>query len=182
MGNDSRIESAEQNVTVSLSSLGNTTDANLGTDAAFLLDGRTMTNFYGTHVLQAYVQQTALSKIQVDQVRDISTGAGTRIAGIETGVDPNHPALRSWLDPGVDVLLPQHLGTRWVVYGCRISVTYAAFLLDHRFLFLLNRILSSYEQRQHDDRSTLGIWTWNVGSGSPSRRRSQRPHRTDQSL
>ena len=71
-------------------------------ETIFLLDKKTI--FNGVEVPEAYAQQPALSIIEADQVRAISTGAATRIATIDTGVDFNHPALRPWLAAGVDLV------------------------------------------------------------------------------
>jgi subtilisin family serine protease len=79
-------------------------DARLGQDMAALLDGQTITNFYGTDVLQAYIAQPALQIIGAPDVRNISTGVGTHIGYIDTGVDPDHPVLQPWLDPGIDLV------------------------------------------------------------------------------
>src|SRR5262249_48522216 len=79
-------------------------DARLGQDMAAMLDGVTTTNFYGTDVLQAYIAQPALQIIGAPDVRNISTGVGTHIGYIDTGVDPDHPVLRPWLDPGIDLV------------------------------------------------------------------------------
>jgi subtilisin family serine protease len=67
-------------------------------------DVQTMTTLNGAPVLQVYAQQPAVQLIHLDQAQTISTGAGTRIAFIDTGVDPSHPALQPWLDPGIDVI------------------------------------------------------------------------------
>ena len=61
-------------------------------------------DFYGTPVLKDYMDQEPLHMIDADDVHDLSTGAGTRIAFIDTGVDFDHPALRPWVEPGVDLL------------------------------------------------------------------------------
>jgi subtilisin family serine protease len=79
-------------------------DTSLVRSMAALLDGQTRTNFYGTEVLKAYVDQPALQIIGVGNARNISTGTGTQIAYIDTGVDFDHPALRPWLDPGIDLV------------------------------------------------------------------------------
>ena len=52
-----------------------------------------LTNFYGTDVREAYAYQPALDVVRVSDIRNIATGAGARIAFIDTGVDPHHPAL-----------------------------------------------------------------------------------------
>ena len=61
-------------------------------------------DFFGTEVLEAYSQQEALDLIRISDIRHLVTGAGTRIAFIDTGADYDHPALRPWLDQGVDLL------------------------------------------------------------------------------
>jgi subtilisin family serine protease len=79
-------------------------DAQLGQSMAALLDGQTTTGFYGADVLNAYANQTALQIVGVPQTRYISTGKGTRIAFIDTGVDADHPALKSVLESGIDLI------------------------------------------------------------------------------
>jgi subtilisin family serine protease len=74
------------------------------TEGMALLDQKTRAILNGVDVPQFYAQQRALSIIEGDKVRGISTGAATRIATIDTGVDFNHPALRPWLDPGIDLV------------------------------------------------------------------------------
>ncbi len=61
-------------------------------------------DFYGTQVLKDYMDQEPLHMIDADDVHDLSTGAGTKIAFIDTGVDFDHPALGPWVEPGVDLL------------------------------------------------------------------------------
>ncbi len=98
---------AELNRSLKLESGPNPTtpsDAQVVQSMAALLDGTTITNFYGTDVLRAYVDQTALQIIGAAKTRSFSTGTGTRIAFIDTGVDADHPALRPWLDPGIDLV------------------------------------------------------------------------------
>ena len=63
-----------------------------------------LTDFYGTDVREAYAYQPALDVVHASDVRDVTTGAGARIAFIDTGVDPHHPALAPWVEPGVDLL------------------------------------------------------------------------------
>ena len=98
---------AESNRAIPLESGSNPatpSDAKVVQSMAALLDGQTITNFYGTDVLKAYVDQTALQIIGAPDTRNISTGTGTRIAFIDTGVDADHPVLRPWLDPGIDLV------------------------------------------------------------------------------
>jgi len=71
-------------------------------ETAFLLDKKTILN--GVEVPEAYAYQRAVSIVEADKVRAVSTGAATRVATIDTGVDFNHPALKPWLDAGVDLV------------------------------------------------------------------------------
>jgi subtilisin family serine protease len=103
--NDSAVATAETNDHVQLRSPAQAALApSLAEGMAVLLDGTTLTTFYGTTVLKSYVNQPALRLTHVSDVRRISTGAGTHIAYIDTGVDFYHPALQPWLDPGINVL------------------------------------------------------------------------------
>ena len=67
-------------------------------------DAPAMTDFFGTTVRDAYANQPAMDIVRVSDIRHLTTGAGTRIAFIDTGVDPDHSALAPWLEPGVDLL------------------------------------------------------------------------------
>jgi len=99
------VEGAEPNRTVKLDATAPPSpSANLGQAMADLLDTNAKTIFYGTYVLQAYATQPAMQVIHLSGVRNLSTGAGTRVAYIDTGVDPYHPALTPWLEPGVDLV------------------------------------------------------------------------------
>jgi subtilisin family serine protease len=75
-----------------------------GAGAALVAGRSARTILNGVDVPQYFALQPAVSLIQADKVRGISTGAATRIATIDTGVDFNHPALRPWLDAGVDLV------------------------------------------------------------------------------
>src|SRR6267143_3204540 len=109
-------------------------------DMMALLDGQTMTSFNGTTVLKAYAEQRAMTVIGADQVRKISTGAGTRVAYIDTGVDPYHPALRPWLEPGVDLLNNRSTSELDGLSdaGASLLDDAGASLLDKRFFFILD--------------------------------------------
>ena len=69
-----------------------------------LFGDHSYTSFFGTEVLEDYANQGALDLVHVSDIRHLTTGAGTRIAFIDTGVDYDHPALRPWVDAGVDLL------------------------------------------------------------------------------
>lgn len=60
-------------------------------------------NYYGNTVTDGYVNQPAAQIIHVAQAHNVFgvSGAGI-VADIDTGVDPNHPALQGVLLPGYD--------------------------------------------------------------------------------
>jgi len=60
-------------------------------------------NFFGTTVWNGYAKQPAEKIVHVHEAQHTFQVAGTGIvADIDTGVDPNHPALQSVLLPGYD--------------------------------------------------------------------------------
>lgn len=67
------------------------------------LPGRTLVSFFGSTVPSNYTTQSATSIIRLGDARTATklTGAGT-VAVIDTGADPNHPALSAVLVPGYD--------------------------------------------------------------------------------
>jgi subtilisin family serine protease len=63
----------------------------------------TAVNYYGTTVTHGYVNQPAAQIIRVAQAHSVFNVSGAGIvADIDTGVDPNHPALRGVLLSGYD--------------------------------------------------------------------------------
>ena len=67
------------------------------------LPGRTLVTFFGSTVPSNYTTQPATSIIRLGEARNATklTGSGV-VAIIDTGADPNHPALSSVLVPGYD--------------------------------------------------------------------------------
>jgi subtilisin family serine protease len=67
------------------------------------LPGRTLVSFFGSTVPSNYTTQTATSIIRLDDARNAThlTGSGV-VAIIDTGADPNHPALAAVFVPGYD--------------------------------------------------------------------------------
>jgi len=60
-------------------------------------------NYYGNTVTHGYVNQPAAQIIRVAQAHSVFNVSGAGIvADIDTGVDPNHPALQGVLLPGYD--------------------------------------------------------------------------------
>jgi subtilisin family serine protease len=146
LANDGAVETAEPNAHVTLQSPAQAAlDPSLAEGMAVLLDGTTLTTFYGTTVLRSYVNQPALSITHVSDVRKMSTGAGTHIAYIDTGVDFYHPALGPWLDPGINVL---DNGTASELdglssMGASLLDGQGYSLLDNRFIFVLDAGMAS---------------------------------------
>jgi subtilisin family serine protease len=68
-----------------------------------LSDNALVVNYYGASVWHGYVNQPAAAIVQVSAAQNMFsvTGAGI-VADIDTGVDPNHPALQNALLPGYD--------------------------------------------------------------------------------
>jgi subtilisin family serine protease len=77
------------------------------------LNDRTPVTFYGSTVWRGYVNQPAAQIIQADATRSHFnvTGAGITVAVIDTGVDPNHPVLKSSLVTGYDFTRNQSGGS-----------------------------------------------------------------------
>src|SRR5215471_15085905 len=147
--NDSSVASVEPNTPVRLRSPSDATlNPALVQQIASQIDGQTMTTFYGSTVLQAYVNQRAVAITHVSDVRNLSTGAGTHIAYIDTGVDFQHPALAPWLDPGIDVLnntsaseldgLSQQMASLLDQQMASLLDRQTSSLLDNRFIFVLD--------------------------------------------
>jgi subtilisin family serine protease len=115
--------------------------------------GPETTNFFGVEVPRFYAGQPALSRIQADSAWSLSSGAGARIAYIDTGVDPGHPALAPWVEPGVDLVNGVSASefdglsaeTMYLLDTDRTIPLGAEtmFLLDRRFSFLFDRSLIS---------------------------------------
>ena len=142
---DARIVMAEKNRHVKLAADGNSLSSPVVEQMASLPDGHTLTTFYGTVVLESYVNQPAVNITRLSQARHLGSGAAARVGYIDTGVDFYHPALRPWLDPGVDLVygrtaseldgLDQMMAT--------LLDQQMATLLDKRFLFVLNQAMAS---------------------------------------
>jgi subtilisin family serine protease len=63
----------------------------------------TPVNYYGTTVIHGYVAQPAAQIIRISQAQNVFNVSGAGIvADIDTGVDPNHPALQGHLLQGYD--------------------------------------------------------------------------------
>ena len=68
-----------------------------------LLSDRTTVSYFGTTVWNAYATQPAAGVVQVQTAQTTFSVLGNGIAAdIDTGVDPNHPALQGVLLPGYD--------------------------------------------------------------------------------
>ncbi len=143
---DQTVQSAEKNNRVKLRSGQEAPlSPSLVEQGVSLLDGHTLTTFFGTVVLKSYVDQPALALTRVNDVRSISTGAATRVAYIDTGVDFGHPALRPWLDPGVDLVFNRTASELDGLseQGVSLLDEQGVSLLDKRFVFVLNTSMAA---------------------------------------
>jgi subtilisin family serine protease len=86
-----------------LSSLSQAVLMQSNTSILDTLPGRTLVTFFGSTVPSNYTSQAANGIIRLDDARAATklTGAGV-VAIIDTGADPNHPALAAVLVPGYD--------------------------------------------------------------------------------
>ena len=77
------------------------------------LNDRTPITYYGATVWRGYVYQPANQLIQTDSMHSIFgvAGSGVTVAVIDTGVDPNHPALKSSVVTGYDFTRNQSGGS-----------------------------------------------------------------------
>jgi subtilisin family serine protease len=136
------VDAAEENRRIALGATDSSSPryADLAHALADLLDGNARVTFYGVSVLKAYAEQPALDLIRATDVRGISTGAGSRIAYIDTGVDPYHPALQPWLEPGVDLINENSTSEMDGLDHAMSDLLDHAMsdLLDQRFFFLLH--------------------------------------------
>jgi subtilisin family serine protease len=75
--------------------------ASIAALATSLLNHATQ-SYYGATVRSSYVQQPQASLIRVGESLARFGSGGSTVAVIDTGVDPNHPALKNVLVPGYD--------------------------------------------------------------------------------
>lgn len=73
-------------------------------------------NVWAIGSAQAFAAQWAPQAIRLDAAQRLSTGAGTRVAVLDTGIDPSHPLLAGRLLPGWDFVDndadPSEVGSR----------------------------------------------------------------------
>jgi subtilisin family serine protease len=103
---DVRVVAFEPEQRASLPELSSLTQPVLTQSSTSILDtlpGRTLVTFFGSTVPSNYTTQVATSIIRLGDARTAThlTGSGV-VAIIDTGADPNHPALSSVLVPGYD--------------------------------------------------------------------------------
>jgi len=103
---DLRVVGFEPEQRASLPELSSLTQPTLTQSTTSILDtlpGRTLVSFFGSTVPSNYTTQTATGIIRLGDARTAThlTGSGV-VAIIDTGADPNHPALSAALVPGYD--------------------------------------------------------------------------------
>ena len=104
---DTDVLSFEADHALDVSELSGTTQGTLLQSATSVLDllpGRAPVTYFGSTVANYYVSQPASTLTRLGSVQGETslTGAGIVVAVIDTGVDPNHPALTGVLVPGFD--------------------------------------------------------------------------------
>lgn len=103
---DVHVVSMEPQQRASLPELSSLTQPTLTQSSTSILDGlpgRTLVTFFGSTVPSNYISQTATSIIRLDDARAATHLTGNAVVAIiDTGADPNHPALASVLAPGYD--------------------------------------------------------------------------------
>lgn len=113
-----------------------TTNQPYQTTAPTNLWDQTPVNYFGTTVWNGYANQPAAQIINIDQAQDAFNVSGRGVvADIDTGVDPNHPALKSVLLPGYDFTRNQPGGSEMTDLGgstgSACSTCQAAFVNQH---------------------------------------------------
>jgi subtilisin family serine protease len=165
LNSDSATISFEANQVVQLPELSGTTSAVLAQSTDSILDSlpdRTLVTFGGATVPSNYVQQPATTIIHWQDALQRSglTGAGT-VAVIDTGVDPDHPALTRVLVPGFDFTRNQNGASELADLNPNVAASLSQStdsILDSKRVFQLSS-------------STLGILTQSTDSildGTPS--------------
>jgi subtilisin family serine protease len=90
-------------LSVEIDQVVNTQGAYADGTPSYLTD-KTPVSYYGTAVWRGYLNQPANQLIRTNQTHSAfnAAGAGVIVAVIDTGVDPNHPVLKSVLVSGYD--------------------------------------------------------------------------------
>lgn len=113
LGNTAGISDAEQDQTVSL--VGG---QNWLSGVPWGLTDNNPVNYFGATVWNGYANQPAAQKVRVSDAQSTFHVTGTGIvADIDTGVDPNHPALQPVLLPGYDFTRNQPNGSEMTDFG-----------------------------------------------------------------
>ena len=103
---DVTIKSFEPNQNLGVPELSGATTASLVQSTSGILEtlpGRSIVSYFGVNVPSNYVQQPATAIVNLAQAQALKlSGSGITVAIIDTGIDPNHPALKPVLTNGFD--------------------------------------------------------------------------------
>lgn len=103
LSSDKKISRFEADSTVSAENLQPATVVTpSASQIASLMADKSMVNYFGAIVPNPYVNQQAAGLVHLPQALSRFGGGHTIVAVIDTGVDPNHPALKGALVPGYD--------------------------------------------------------------------------------
>jgi subtilisin family serine protease len=120
------------------------------------LNDQTPVNFFGAAVWDGYVNQPAASVIRSAQARSAFHVTGSAVvADIDTGVDPNHPALKPYLLPGYDFTRNQPGGSEMTdldgATGSACNSCQAAFVDQHTAAMLDQHTAAMLDGNQFAD-------------------------------
>lgn len=109
IANDPAVQSVEADRKLSVPELSGATIANLTQSTSTVLEtipGAIAISYFGSIVPSNYLQQAAVSAVRLFDAQQATSlsGQGIVVAVIDTGVDTNHPALKSVLVPGFNFI------------------------------------------------------------------------------
>ncbi len=109
IANDPAVQSFEADRKLNVPELSGATIANLTQSTSTVLEtipGATAVSYFGSIVPSNYLQQAAASAVRLSDAQQATSlsGEGIVVAVIDTGIDTNHPALKSVLVSGFNFI------------------------------------------------------------------------------